>query len=336
MSRISIIIPVHNVENYIDICLDSVLAQSFTDFEVLCVNDGSTDTSLNILEKYADFDKRIRILTKQKGGVSDARNFGMKHITGEYTVFVDSDDWLSHLMLERMYKNIIEYKSDFNFCGVRRIDNITRDAAIWLLCTPQEFDNYVNNAPVFNESTIAPEFLYKTHTMAWGKLYRSEFIKDLKFPEGNIYEDNLFFVECYLRAKRISYDKSPLYYYRVNRESSIMKTKSENFRAIFDIADIVKVVYEKYSKFSKYKTEYLLHYLKAFFLYTCDIKDDDSRRESFNLLQERLKKIVLKEYNIKRLQEDKVFRFIYSFANADYQHYVEMLEQRKRVLNGKK
>lgn len=327
MAKISIITPVYNVENYLDICLDSILAQSYKDFEVICVDDGSTDSSPEILKKYAQFDKRIRVFHKTNGGLSDARNFGMEHITGEYTTFVDSDDWLSHLMLERLYRNITEYNSDFNFCcGVRTVDNSTRKMAIWQLYHPDEFKNYVTT-PYFNEADTPSEFIYKMHTMAWGKLYRTEFIKDLRFPKGKIYEDNPFFVECYLTAKRISYDHAPLYYYRLNRPESIIKTKSDKYKDIFDIADMVKAVYEKYGKFERYKTDYLLHYLKSFFYYTLSIPDDETKEKSFELMKERINNINPSEYDRDKLKNDNIFGFIYSLKDTVYPQFVEITER---------
>lgn len=326
MAKISLIVPVYNVEDYLDICLDSILAQSFKDFEVICVNDGSTDSSLEILKKYAKFDKRIKIYNKENGGLSDARNFGMKKISAKYVMFVDSDDWLSHVALERLYKNIIQYDSDFNFCGVRKVDDFTRDNPIWLLCHPEEFKNYVKT-PSFNPDDIKSEFMYKMHFMAWGKLYKSEFIKDFSFPKGKIFEDNPFFAECYLSAKRISFDFAPLYYYRVNRPNSIIETKAEKYKDIFDIADIVKEVFVKHSKFEKYKTDYILYYLKSFFCYTARIKDDKTRELSFKLLKERLDKFESKEFDKEKLEKDGLFKTIYSVKNMDYSNFKDFIKK---------
>ena len=326
MTKISLIVPVYNVEDYLDICLDSIITQTFRDFEVICVNDGSSDLSLEILKKYAKFDRRIKIYNKENGGLSDARNFGMKKISGKYVMFVDSDDWLSPVALERLYKNIVQYDSDFNFCGVRKVDEFTRKNPIWLLYHPKEFKNYVKT-PYFNPDDIKSEFMYKMHLMAWGKLYKSEFIKDFSFPKGKIYEDNPFFAECYLSAKRISFDFAPLYYYRVNRPNSIIETKAEKYKDIFDIADIVKEVFVKHSKYDRYKTDYILYYLKIFFFYTAGIKEEKIKELSFNLFKEKLDNINPEEFDKEKLEKDKLFKVIYSVKDMDYLGFKNLIKK---------
>ena len=117
--KISIIIPVYNVEDYLSQCLDSVLSQDFDDFEVICVNDGSTDNSLIILEKYAKLDSRIKIISQINGGLGSARNTGLKHANGEYVMFIDSDDYISEGSLKKIYYNAVSNNSDiviFEFC----------------------------------------------------------------------------------------------------------------------------------------------------------------------------------------------------------------------------
>lgn len=109
---ISVIMPVYNVENYIEKCLDSVCNQSFKDLEIICVNDGSTDNSLKLLEDYAKRDSRIKIITQENGGIGHARNTGLKNATGEYVLFVDSDDFLCENSLDELYYNINSNNSD--------------------------------------------------------------------------------------------------------------------------------------------------------------------------------------------------------------------------------
>ena len=117
MSKISIIIPMYNAEKYIARCLESVINQSFNDIEIIIVNDGSTDKSLEICRKYAEVDERIVILNKENNGVSVARNQGMNVATGEYVMFVDSDDWIDESMCQDLYKRISECNADICFCN---------------------------------------------------------------------------------------------------------------------------------------------------------------------------------------------------------------------------
>ena len=112
MPQISVVLPVYNVEEYLRQCLDSLANQTFEDFEVICVNDGSGDSSLSILEEYASEDERFKIISQENKGLSGARNTGMDHIKGKYTIFVDSDDWLELNALEKLYNKITALDSD--------------------------------------------------------------------------------------------------------------------------------------------------------------------------------------------------------------------------------
>jgi len=123
MPKISVIIPVYNVENYLEKCLLSVMWQTFNDIEIICVNDGSTDNSRIILEKYQKRDSRIKIIDKENGGLSSARNAGMKVATGEFYSFIDSDDWIENTMLEKLYNNITSLNTDISICAVNLYDD---------------------------------------------------------------------------------------------------------------------------------------------------------------------------------------------------------------------
>ena len=117
MSKISIIIPMYNAKEYIARCLESVINQSFNNIEIIIVNDGSTDESLEICKKYGEVDERIIILNKRNSGVSVARNEGMNVATGEYVMFVDADDWIDESMCQDLYKRISECQADICFCN---------------------------------------------------------------------------------------------------------------------------------------------------------------------------------------------------------------------------
>ena len=123
MPQISVVLPVYNVEEYLRQCLDSLANQTFEDFEVICVNDGSGDSSLSILEEYASEDERFKIISQENKGLSGARNTGMDYIKGKYTIFVDSDDWLELNALEKLYNKIIALDSDILNCKIKYVKN---------------------------------------------------------------------------------------------------------------------------------------------------------------------------------------------------------------------
>lgn len=151
MPEISIIIPVYNSEKYLRQCLDSVLNQSFSDFECICVNDGSTDNSLLILQEYANKDKRFKIIDKQNEGVSIARNTGIENAFGEYITFIDSDDWVEIAYLAKLYNFIVDKKIDYVVCnlklyhttsGIFQTDsNVRKLSKLYKKLVDQEFKN---------------------------------------------------------------------------------------------------------------------------------------------------------------------------------------------------
>ena len=130
MPAVSIIVPVYNVEKYLRECLESIINQTFQDIEIICVNDGSTDNSRKILTEYAQTDSRIKITDKENGGLSSARNAGLKIAQGEFISFIDSDDWVDKTMIEKLYNNIRALNTDISICAVHQYDE-----------SKQEFDD---------------------------------------------------------------------------------------------------------------------------------------------------------------------------------------------------
>lgn len=224
--KFSIIIPVYNVEKYLRDCLNSVIFQSFTDWEAICVDDGSTDTSLAILMEYEKKDNRIKIIHKGNKGLSSARNEGIKQAKGEYIVFLDSDDWISKQMLEIVsneergedlicFSGIKYFESDMSYSPrehLAPVDNITG---------MEYFDKYSMD-------------LKELHfDCAVSRAYRREYLLDsgLWFKEGRLHEDFLFTPQACWYANRVKVIDECLYYYRI-RPGSI--TTSPNIKGLFD------------------------------------------------------------------------------------------------------
>ena len=172
MAEISIIVPVYQVEKYIRQCIDSILAQTFTDFELILVDDGSKDNSGKICDEYAEKDKRIRVIHKENGGLSDARNKGLDNASGNYFMFVDGDDYIAPNMAECLYKKIFEAKADIAVCNYRYIFESDGE---------KDFATE-NKAEVLNSNEIfynrKNERNYGFWTVAWNKLYKREKICD--------------------------------------------------------------------------------------------------------------------------------------------------------------
>lgn len=220
MTHFSIIIPVYNVEAYLRQCLDSVLGQTYGDFEAMCVNDGSTDGSLAILEEYAARDSRIRIISQPNRGLSAARNAGLLKATGEYILFLDSDDWLEQNALEVLSTNLAS--EDMLCFGGRRYDetNGSYRLADTLPCT-----TYATGMDYYDANALAPrDFAFVCVVL---RCYRRQFLieNQLNFKEGILHEDNLFTPQACLHAHTVKVIDNILYNYRI-RKGSIMTSRN--------------------------------------------------------------------------------------------------------------
>jgi len=203
--KVSIIIPVYNVEKYLRQCLDSVVNQTMWDIQIICVNDGSTDNSRNILQEYVDRDFRIEIIDKPNGGLASARNAAYPTIKGQYTLFVDSDDWIDLDCCEKVYQKAKQTEAEITFFFLER-ENGSEGKSPTISITPQDKTTIEEKAPLF-------EFGY-----AAGKLYQSDFLVNnrLLFPEGYYFEDFLVSWQGIVMAQRISVVLEKLYHYRLN------------------------------------------------------------------------------------------------------------------------
>ncbi len=236
MSKVSVIIPVYNVEKYLKECLDSVVNQTLKDIEIICVNDGSTDNSLQILEEYAIKDDRITVINQDNKGVGAARNIGLKLARGEYINFLDSDDYLDLQCYEKLYQKITEYNADLCQFGYLYVNNEKR---VLNKTDFREIYENKNNGGVFN-CFDEPSFVFNR---TWGaplRLYNREFfIQNVKgFPIGRWYEDVVVGVKSALMANRMVCVEEHLYFYR-STEGSIMHSTSLS-RKCFDILEAIK------------------------------------------------------------------------------------------------
>ena len=251
MIKLSIIIPVYNVEKYLEECLDSVLNQTLKETEIICIDDGSTDNSLNILKEYSKKDKRVKIITKENGGQASARNLGIKEAQGEYIAFVDSDDFIEPEMFEKLYTKSKDNKLDLAMCKIALYDNETEEintlAWYYMLGVFRDFKK-----DVFSHKDTK-EFTCEISVTPYNKIYKTSLIKDnnILFPEGLIFEDEKFFYDVYLRAKRVSIVDEFLYYYRTNRKGSTVDIAKESDYT--DLITIFKQIRETFKETKNYE-----------------------------------------------------------------------------------
>lgn len=199
---VSVIVPVYRVEKYIENCLNSLIAQTYDNWEAILVDDGSPDRSGEICNGYAARDSRFRVIHKQNGGLSSARNTAIPKARGKYIFFLDSDDFLHYETLESLVNLAEDTDSDIAQCGfVRGNDNVFPEFE------KGQFSIYDNHS-IFTS--------YTAKIIIWGKLFKTEVIGNIRFPEGLINEDDFTTWKFYYNAKRIAITSSPFYYYTVN------------------------------------------------------------------------------------------------------------------------
>lgn len=262
MVTVSIVVPVYNNAKYLKQCLDSLINQTFKDIEIICINDGSKDNSLEILENYAKKDERIRVINKENQGQSIARNLGIQLAKGEYIGFVDSDDWADKEMFEKLYKNAKLYDSDIAMCSINVYDEFsqkysTNDPYMTLDIFPSSFENHCF------EPFQTFDFLFRICVVPWNKIYKREFLikKQIEFPENLIYEDNVFCVETIIRAKILSIIKEPLIVYRKNSTTSYISSAKKDKKKldVFKVFDIEEKVIKKSNDYYALKTYFKWH-----------------------------------------------------------------------------
>lgn len=211
MDLISIIVPVYNVEQYISRCIDSLLSQSYKNLEILLIDDGSTDSSGNICDEYANKYNNVHVYHKKNGGLSSARNLGLEKINvrSRYVGFVDSDDFVHPNMYKVLYDNLIESDSDISVCNFEKVYD----------------DNYplevINNVSVVNSINLIENYFdhLEICTIVCNKLYKRECIDGIKFELGRIYEDQIYSPQVIYKSKKIALTDAKLYYYYQRKDS---------------------------------------------------------------------------------------------------------------------
>lgn len=206
MPQISVIIPVYNTEKYLPACLDSVCSQTFQDIEIICVNDGSTDKSGEILAKYAEQDKRIVIINQENKGLSGARNTGIQKTNGQYICFVDSDDRLPNFALQTLHQIAQTTDADVVMSEKRLSHPVLSSGAVHWQVHTNIMEDFVNNPDIFSS--------------ACNKLYRGDLIKNQSFIEGIYFEDWPFLTTLMGKIKKFATTQTPCYIYREDNEST--------------------------------------------------------------------------------------------------------------------
>ena len=217
--KITVIVPVYNVENYLDKCLDSLVNQTYKNLEIIVINDGSIDNSGIICQEYAQKDNRIVYIEKENGGQSEARNMGLDRMTGSYVTFVDSDDWIELDYVEILYKKITEYQADIAV-GNYYSFNETEGMYYFHIFGDSYHEKVYDNVSIFENLYESQEMKSFALISVWGKLYKADLVKHLRFDIGKLGEDGYLNQKIYLLAEKTIYLNKGLYAYRQREGSS--------------------------------------------------------------------------------------------------------------------
>lgn len=267
MPKVTIIVPIYNVEKYLKICIESLVNQTLQEIEIILVNDGSTDNSGKIAKKYQKrFKNKIIYLEKENGGLSDARNFAIPYAQGEYIAFLDSDDYVEKDTYENMYKIAKKEKSDMVECDF-----------YWEYLHKSKIDT----GEIYHSKE---EMLEEVRVVAWNKLIRREIIqkRNIEFPKGYRYEDVEFTYKLIPYLDKVSFLKEPCIHY-VQRENSISNSQNERTKEIFDILNNVIAFYKENNLYDKYEEQleyiYTRYLLCSSLLRIVKIKDKTTRNK---------------------------------------------------------
>lgn len=280
--QISVVIPVYNAEKYLGCCIESVLEQSFSDYELILIDDGSKDMSLTICHKYAMRDKRIKIISQKNSGVSVARNKGLECALGKFISFVDSDDYLEPQALEKLYKSVTKEPCDLVCGSFQRIcANGASSPFIWSSRTLRSAKELADVCYKMNMSVVLGG--------VWGKLYRNTIIKkyQIRFPHDiSVAEDNIFNINYYQIINNVILLEDIVYNYRENENSLTATVTPNTFNNLISVFEARKKYYSDFvSSFDK--GVFLNQFITLFFWNVQELlRKNKSYIEKINILKE--------------------------------------------------
>lgn len=257
---ISIIIPIYNVERYLSQCLESVINQTYKELEIICINDGSPDNSLKILEKFQKKDNRIKLITQKNQGLAGARNTGINNATGEFIFFLDSDDWLPLNAIELLYNKQKNEDADI-VIGGRNTITLKKENKFF----PKSYEKNLKFKEYIMRSFKDKSF----RAVAWGKLYKKDIIKKyrLYFPKGLLYEDLLFLMRYLYYSKKITVLSECVYNYRYDRKDSIINTINTKDMDCLKTVEELETFFRKEGLEELPNQDYYIRYVTEWIIY---------------------------------------------------------------------
>ena len=312
--KISVIVPIYNVENFVKKCVSSILNQTYKNLEIILVDDGSTDNSSQIIDVMSKEDSRIKCIHKTNGGLSDARNSGIAIATGEYIGFVDGDDWIHPQMYEILYQKLRETNTDICCCEYMSVDEN-------LFCEKRIISEIKSKV---YDKTFAMTYVGDLKAVAWNKLYKKKLFEQLRYPYGKIHEDEYVIHRLIYLCNKICLIDCPLYFY-VQRSDSIMGTKS--IKSIYDALgawdDRIEFIKNNWA-------EMLENVVGACCEYLID------RYYSYDSEKSKLK-MIYKQHEIKIIRENRFVvhkkYIIFAFSPTAYKFLVNINLLKEKLIN---
>ena len=243
--KLSIVALVYNLEKYLPRCLESLVNQTLQEIEILCVNDGSTDSAPQIIEEYAQkYPNKIKVFHKENGGEFTTRNYGLERAQGEYVTFVDTDDYVELTWAEKLYNSAKENDADIAVCGFERIDLKTNKVV------GKDMTRYGKTTKIVNPND---DFVIYINPSTWNKIYKTEVVKEFSFLPFRGFNDTIFLITTYTKVKRISLIPDVLYHYYLRYDSQIHNINIQDVNNFKKYLLEVKKVYKEKQKYEEMK-----------------------------------------------------------------------------------
>lgn len=335
--KVSVIIPIYNVEKYLKESLESVINQSLKEIEIICIDNKSEDKSLNILKEYAKKDNRIIVYENEenlKQGL--ARNFGITQAKGEYIFFVDGDDYIKTDCIEKMYNKAKKDDTDITICCWVLYDDKTKKindkhGYALLKQIPEEY-----NEKTFNWRDIKNSIFWQS-SVPWDKIYKRKFLidKDVKFPSGVFFEDNVFVYDAFFKSSKISILRESLIFYRMNRIGAVTNTRDKTFFDYLKIFNLIGDNLKKINLYDEMKYLYLDYKVITLIWWYKKIKLR-YKKQFYKMIREDFKNIEIKEEEKEYLRNQTIFILDRVIKNSFFMYCpISIWDRLYRVEKGK-
>lgn len=320
---ISIVVPIYKVEKYIHRCIDSILDQTFTDFELILVDDGSPDNCGKICDEYAEKDSRIHVIHKENGGLSDARNAGIdwvfEHSNSEWISFIDSDDWIHPKYLEALYNAVKETGCEISICGY---EETTGDS-------PK-----VDDSKLQAESVNTEDFFCEHNVnavVAWGKLYKKELFREIRYPVGKLHEDEFTTYKLLFQYENCAFVNQPLYFYYKNNDG-ITKSKLNIRRMVVFDAYQLQLSFFENSGFVKAQNKTLSRIANTYVSYIESLENDTNHFPEIKRLKKGLRKHLHKYKKVANYSvKSTPIYYNYAYPRSMKYYWIVKTQLKKRI-----